>query len=407
MKVIFQVNEDAGRFDDYVRSHPNGSMYQSSGWSLVKREWQSLRLVGEAQGKIVCSAQILIRKFPLGQKLFYIPRGPLWSDDAVAKDFIGYIKSTAKKQGAFCVKFDPLIIFRQYDNENLIIEDSMDRIGQITHLDKDIVHKGFEQSLNAYAQPRFNAYVFAGEQMADRFSSSTKRNIKTAIKKNVHIGRFSREKLDSFANLMSLTEQRKNVSLRNFEYFSRFFDAFESQASLFIAGLDIKEQLFECESMIQSLEHALANTEFESNQVKQQRVQRDALVREQKFLKLMSDKYGDYVDIGGLLILIHDSVCEFLYSGMNAEFSKYYPAYLMRLRAMEFAKEQGCTILNFGGIPGTTDDGLWEFKRSFGAVVTEYIGEFDLVVRPTVYRLFDRGLPYARKMMHKLRKMNK
>lgn len=405
MKVVFRVNEDAESFDAYVRSHPQGSMYQSCGWSSVKREWDSLRLVGESDGLIVCSALILIRRFPLGQKLFYIPRGPLWSDDSIATDFFDYIKSTAKKLGAFCVKFDPKVILRQYDTQHIIDSESDEVIQHVLSFDPDIVHKGFDQGLNTYAQPRYNAIVWAGEDMFERFSSSTKRNIKTALKKNVSVDRFSDEKLTSFSRLMSLTEQRKSVSLRNIDYFKRFFDAFDKQASLFIAQVNLRENLLECQQQIRQLSASLDKATTQSNAVKQQRVQLEALIKEQEFLHQMKEKHGDVADVSGLLILIHGSVCEFLYSGMDADFSKLYPAYLMRFKAMEYARGQGCTILNFGGISGTLDDGLWEFKRSFGSIVTEYIGEFDMIVRPNMYRLFETGLPFARRMMHRIKRL--
>lgn len=407
MNVVYKANPNVDEFDTFVSHHPLGSMFQMSGWSIIKREWKSLRLVGEADGEIVCAAQMLIRSFPLGQKLFYIPRGPLCSDEEVEKDFFRYIKDTAKSQGAFCVKFDPNLVVRQFDHDGGLEKENSVIVQSVVAMDKDVVHKGFEKSLNVYAQPRYNAIVMASEDMIEHFSSSTKRNIKTALKKNVRVDRFSREKLESFAHLMDLTEQRKGVSLRNQEYFKRFFDAFEDHVHLFMASLNLKDNLVECESMIHQLQQSLEHASVESNQGKQQRMHYEALLRERVFLADMKGKYGDVVDIGGLLVLIHNDTCEFLYSGMNAEFSKFYPAYLMRLKAMEYARARGCVHLNFGGIPGTLDDGLWEFKRSFGAYVIEYVGEFDVIIRPMVYHLFEKALPLAKRVMRKLKQLNK
>lgn len=405
MNIVYKANPNLIDFDAYVGSHPLGLMFQTSGWSIVKREWKSLRLIGESDGNIVCAAQILIRSFPFGQKLFYIPRGPLSDNEEIAKDFFSYIKDTAKKQGAFCVKFDPNIIYRKFDQSGQLIFENPDVIHSFQSMDHKIVHKGFDKSLSAYAQPRYNAMVLATDDMSDHFSSSTKRNIKTAIKKNVRVERCSREKLVSFAALMDLTEQRKGVSLRNQEYFGRFFDAFDS-THLFMASLNVKESMLEVESSIHQLKSVLDQVSVESNKVKQQRIQYDAYVREYAFLVEMKGKFGDVADIGGLLVLIHKDTCEFLYSGIDAQFSKFYPPYLMRLSAMEFAREQGCKYLNFGGIPGTLDDGLWEFKRSFGALVVEYIGEFDLIIHPVIYTVFEKFLPLAKKGMRWLKRRN-
>lgn len=407
MTIVYKSDPNIGEFDTFIKFHPLGSMFQMSGWSSVKREWKTLRLVGETEGKIICAAQILIRTFPLGQKLFYIPRGPLSINEEVEKDFFRYIKDLAKKQGAFCVKFDPNLVFRKFDHQGELMDENRGVIDSYLAIDSAIVHKGFEKSLSVYAQPRYNAIVAANDDMVELFSSSTKRNIKTALKKNVVADRFSHEKLASFAHLMDLTEQRKGVSLRNQEYFRRFFDAFEGDVHLFMASLNLKDRLVECEAMIQSLQKSLEKAAVESNQVKQQRAHVEALLRERVFLSDMKSKYGDVADIGGLLVLIYKDTCEFLYSGMNSEFSKLYPPYLMRLRAMEYAKSQGCVVLNFGGIAGTLDDGLWEFKRSFGAHVVEYVGEFDLIIRPMVYRLFEKALPAAKKVMRKFKQFNR
>jgi serine/alanine adding enzyme len=405
VNITYKTDPNLEKFDAFVHRHPLGSMFQMSGWSIVKREWKTLRLIGESEGEIVCAAQILIRSFPLGQKLFYIPRGPLSVNKEVEKDFFQYIKEIAKQQGAFCIKFDPNLVFQQLDFDGVSVKKDDEIINSFLDIDKDIVHKGFEKSLNVYAQPRYNAIVLARENMVEHFSSSTKRNIKTAHKKNVRVDRFSREKLESFSRLMDLTEQRKGVSLRNQEYFTRFFDAFEHHVHLFMASLNLNESLVECETMIHQLQQSLANASVESNQVKQQRIQFEALLREQAFLSRIRGVYGDVVDIGGLLVLIHKDTCEFLYSGMNAEFSKYYPAYLMRLKAMEYARSQGCIYLNFGGIPGTLDDGLWEFKRSFGAHVIEYVGEFDVVISSMIYALFEKALPLAKKVLRKVKQL--
>jgi serine/alanine adding enzyme len=406
VNIVYKTNPRPTDFDAYILNHPLGSMFQTSGWSIIKREWKPLRLIGESNGNIVCAAQILIRSFPLGQKLFYIPRGPLSNNEEIAKDFFSYIKDTAEKQGAFCVKFDPNIVYQQLDQQGEWIMKNPEVIQSFLDLDKDVVHKGFDKSLNAYAQPRYNALVMASDDMIDHFSSSTKRNVKTAIKKNVKVERCSREKLASFAHLMDLTEQRKGVSLRNQEYFGRFFDAFESDAHLFMASLNIRESLLEIESSIHQLRKIFEQVTVESNKVKQQRVQYEAYLREQVFLTEMNEKYGDVADIGGLLVLIHKDTCEFLYSGIDAQFSKFYPPYLMRLKAMEYARSQGCKYLNFGGIPGTLDDGLWEFKLSFGAVVVEYVGEFDCVIRPWIYMIFEKFLPLAKKAMRLLKRFD-
>lgn len=52
--------------------------------------------------------------------------------------------------------------------------------------------------------------------------------------------------------------------------------------------------------------------------------------------------------------------------------------------------ERGCRFCDFGGIGHIPDssDGLWAFKKGFGPGDTRFVGEWDLIFRPTAYRMF-------------------
>ena len=65
----------------------------------------------------------------------------------------------------------------------------------------------------------------------------------------------------------------------------------------------------------------------------------------------------------------------------------------MQWVAIQDALENACELYNFYGIDGHLKEdgemhGVYEFKKGFGGEVREYIGEFDLVVRPFYYRLY-------------------
>lgn len=407
MSIVFRNNPDITLFDEFVKNHPDSSMYQMSGWSTVKREWECLRIVGESDGHIVCAVQILIRTFPFGKKLFYIPRGPLIGDHRFSKELFSYIKEMAKKHGAFCVKFDPNQVYRQLDAKGDVLLQHDHLIDFYLECDKKMVHKGFDKAMGAYAQPRYNAVARLSDTMEENFTNSAKRNIKIAVKKNVKVEVFSREKLDSFAYLMELTEQRKGISLRNREYFERFFDGFDSKVLLFVASIDFVSGIQGCQQAIEELQRALAVAKKETNRVIEQRVQLENYIKEKDFFIEKQMKYGDQADIGGLLVLFHKETAEYVYSGMNIEFSKYEPGYLVWSKAMEYSKSVGCEFVNFGGVNGELDDRLWEFKRSLGSFVNEYVGEFDLIIQPLVYTLFESGLPMAKKIVRKLKRLNK
>jgi lipid II:glycine glycyltransferase (peptidoglycan interpeptide bridge formation enzyme) len=62
---------------------------------------------------------------------------------------------------------------------------------------------------------------------------------------------------------------------------------------------------------------------------------------------------------------------------------------------IRWAKAAGCETLDWGasgtGFPpsrGSSGYGIYDFKRGFGCTVTQLPGYYDLVFRPSVYRLF-------------------
>ena len=88
------------------------------------------------------------------------------------------------------------------------------------------------------------------------------------------------------------------------------------------------------------------------------------------------------------------------------EFMNFQSAYTLHFEMVKYAMEHGYQRYNFYGITGDFDTkdsqyGLYVFKRGFGGEVGELIGEFDLVISPLSYKLFN--LAYA--MYQKMKKV--
>ena len=71
------------------------------------------------------------------------------------------------------------------------------------------------------------------------------------------------------------------------------------------------------------------------------------------------------------------------------------PNHLIQWEMMRWARTQGCTVYDMRGVapegPDVSEEGLSglnRFKRGFGARYVEYIGEYDLILKPTWYSLY-------------------
>ena len=85
--------------------------------------------------------------------------------------------------------------------------------------------------------------------------------------------------------------------------------------------------------------------------------------------------------------------------------------YLCYLNIIKDAYDEGYKIVDlFGtcGYPNPSKDnpiyGIHNFKKRLGGEYIEFIGEFDLIIKPFMYFLFTKIVPIRRKLIRKLRK---
>ena len=93
----------------------------------------------------------------------------------------------------------------------------------------------------------------------------------------------------------------------------------------------------------------------------------------------------------------------FMYSGFNDKiFSRYRSTLQIRYEAMRYFRDMGMKYVSFMGILGDLNDSLAEFKLKFNPTVTEFAGEFELPVKPLMYKIMTKALPAARRIYIKL-----
>ena len=131
------------------------------------------------------------------------------------------------------------------------------------------------------------------------------------------------------------------------------------------------------------------------------------LQNDQKELQKLEQDYEregkDEVITSGILAVYNDSLMELFYMGNHPDYLRMYSSYLLYARCLDRCVDLGIRHCSFGGIEGTLDDGLTLFKSNWLMQVEEYIGEFNIVLNPFMYSLFDIVYPYLLKTAAKLR----
>jgi peptidoglycan pentaglycine glycine transferase (the first glycine) len=351
-RVLTESPENIKLFNDFMAVHPKGHVLQSWEWGKVKEVtgWVPIRIVVEDAGEIVAAVSLLKRQLPAGLgSIFYSPRGPVIDmKNTEAWDILTKaVAEEGKKHKTVFWKVDPDIDKDFPEAEEWI--DALRKAG-FKNASKG---EGFEG-----VQPR---YVFRMDISKDidtllaECHQKTRYNIRLATKKGVTITREAgKECLPEFYKILTTTASRDKFLIRPYSYFESFYDNLQpaGQAELFMA-------------------------------------------------------YHEGEAIAGTLAFRLGDKAWYIYGASSNKKRNLMPNYLIQWTMIEWAKEHGCTMYDFRGVPGDVGQdhplyGLVKFKRGFGGKYTEFIGEYDLVYRGFNYKAYNVLEPMYQKGVRKL-----
>ncbi|MFV0381152.1 MAG: peptidoglycan bridge formation glycyltransferase FemA/FemB family protein [Breznakia sp.] len=385
----FKTNVNASEHDVFVEKHDLCNLLQSSSWAKVKENWDSLLVGVYEKNTLVASALVLIKQLPLDFTMFYTPRGPImdYENTDLVVFFIKELKAYAKTKHALFIKMDPGIHINDYpiqelNNQRYPIKKIMENMKLAGAL-----HQGYSKTIQEVIQPRYQANVYKDDAFEQRLPRHTKRLIKDAQKHNVQVVHAGEDRVHEFSEVVALSEKRKQVSLRNEEYFSLLMDIYKEDAHLFLGEINIQESLKQLDEQREENEKALLTVDVSSRKkLTKLHDQKRSLEKQRKELEQFSHIEGNVV-IAGVLSIRFGNTMEMLYAGMNDQFKKFMPQYHIYVENMKYAFQEGCEFCNMGGVEGDLTDGLTTFKSNFNPMINEFIGEFDIPVNKFLYRM--------------------
>ncbi len=378
--------------DSFVKSSPLCNLLQSSSWAKVKDNWGHAIVGAKEDGALRASALVLLKRMPLGLCAMYVPRGPIldYTDSSLVSFFFTELKKWAKKRGCVFIKFDPAIPVREFAPEE---KDTCPRdpgsAGLVSLLENQgAVFRGFTEDMYATAQPRYVMGVHASDDFEASIARDARKSKNAAEKKHVEVRRYGEEKLGEFAALMQLTADRKDIYLRDENYFRKIMDAYGSDAYLFLSSVDPHVREREILERLPEVERAVSDPETPHGTLRKLSLEKQNLENELEAMKDVLAKYRGNTYVAGALMVGFGSSAEMLYAGLNEDFRSFKPQYLSHYVRFRFLFDRGYSYVSMGGVEGSLDDGLTKYKSKFGAKVTEYVGEFDLPVNRLLYRAY-------------------
>lgn len=400
----YKTDIPSSEHDDFVKQHALINILQSSAWQEVKSDWQHDRLGIYKDDKLLAVASILIKSLPLGYKMFYISRGPIldYRDKELLEFVIKSIKSYARSKRAIFVIFDPSICLSQTLvgqekiklSDNLIILERLKKLG--------VKWSGLTSDMGDTIQPRVQAKIYRENFSEESLSKSTKQAIRTARNKGIEIQVGGIELLDSFSDLMKKTEKRKDIHLRNQDYYKKILDNFKGHSYITLASLDVVKRSKELEELLVK-NKAVAETFKDStreSKVKDNLQEKERLEEELLFLQDYINRGEFKVPLSATLVVEFGRVSVNLYAGMDDMFRRYNAPILTWYETARYAFERGNLWQNLGGIENSLDGGLYRFKASFNPTIEELVGEFTLPTHP-LYPLLRFALDLRKKLRKK------
>ena len=329
------TQQTLAEYEAFVSSHPKGHFAQSVLWARQKPAWNWEAIVSRGpDGIIRGSMAVLIRKMPgVPFTLMYGCRAPVCNldDEATMRDLFAGARELARQRRSYVIKIDPDV-----PSSNTAFAALLHSFGFV----------GREGGKNFEAiQPRYvfrlNVEGKTEEELLAGFHQKWRYNIRLAERKGVEVRICGQEAVPDFARLMLTTGVRDGFVTRQESYFADMLTNLGEHCRLYMA-------------------------------------------------------YAGGEAIAGTLAIHYGDKVWYLYGASSNEHRNLMPNYLLQWSMIQWAVETGCSVYDFRGVSGDISEdnplyGLYKFKKGFGGDFTEFVGEYDLVLKRTAWLIAEKG----------------
>lgn len=420
----FIENIEKERYEEFVKEHPKSHFLQSYAWGEFAKEEKNLtpHYVGLENDKqqLVAAALLLEKHLPLGYCYLYAPRGYVinFKDYELLKTFTEEIKKYAKKKKAIFVKIDPDIIYHEEDcNQEVIIEKDDQAYQSLKKL--GYRHLGFTKNFETM-QPRYSFRIDLTkpwEEVEKNFSKTTKQRIKKAEDLLVDVKIGTDKDINTFYQLMILTETRKDFVTHNEKYYQSLYKIWnqDNECNLFLGSVDLDKIIKKQTELKQEITEELTKFDHE-NLSKSEKSKKNELEKRKDKLETDIQKYqqaqkeyGTNITLSAHFIIEYGDKAWVLYAGNHNILTDTYTNYKTYEQHIKYYYDKKIkTYDQFGTIGDLRKEnpllGLHEFKKKFGGNYVEFTGEFDLVLNKPMYFVFTKLVPLYRKLIKNIAK---
>ncbi len=408
MKIVKLSPE---QFDNFSIKHPLHTYFQTSNYgNLMKSDGFEPLYYGfiNDSNELIGASLILVQKLFLGYKYAYAPRGFLidYDNKDLIVDVTNKMKKFLAKNSIVFLKIDPPVVNNKRDKEGNILQSPYTN-DLIPFLQKIGYSYFGDNKFFGTLKPRWNAilkYTGSAETLFNNFDPAVKNKIRKAQSRGVEILQGNHQDIETFYSFVSKKHYRK------LNYYQKFAECFKDDFELYFARLNTEKYL---NNIKQIYENELQKNENLNSDIREaglsnkistkltnSKIQSDKVLaiykKELETASGLFSKYPGGIIISATAIVVEKHGINLIIEGQYPSYKLYYPTFLTKWSIIEKYSKLGALYFNLNGITGYFADnnkfkGLNEMKLGFGAEVTEYIGEFDLVINGTIYGIHKKG----------------
>lgn len=400
-----------GQFDKFATTHRYRNYYQTSMYANVMSKFgyttQFLGMVNN-QNKLIGASLIIYKEVFMGHKMAYAPRGFLFNyeNKETIQELAEKLKKVLGKQGFILLRMDPYI--------PLTIRDSDGNIMNFNNKGNNIIENlktaGFSyKGKNLFFEtekPRWEALVLLRRDLRDIFAKLDKRTrnkIRRSTNSGVEIFKDSEKNVEELYKFIEKKEKKplsfyKTLCEKFNDNLEIYYAKLNTQTFLINSKRNYEKEMENNKNLAENVQNMNID-EKERNDYLNKKMESDKLITSYKKNLLISTDLlksnPEGLIIAGAIIIKYDNAAYIFTEGLDENYGYLNPNYLIKWQLINDYNNEGLKYVNLNAIVGEFEkknefSGLNEAKLGYNTTITEYIGEFDIILNNFSYNLYKK-----------------
>ena len=405
------VKLSAEQFDKYASQHRYRNYFQTSQYAnvMVKFGYHAQFLgIATDDNKLLGATLIIYKEAFMGNKVAYAPRGILFDYENIenTKELVKVIKKTLSKQGIMFLRMDPYIPLTIRDNEGNI----MNFNNKANEIIENLTKAGFKyKGKTLYFEtekPRWESLILLQRDIRDIFNKIDKRTrnkLNKATKSGIEVIKDETKDINDLYKFVAKKEKK------TLNYFKTICNNFENNVDIYYAKINTETYLINSrrsyEKEIEFNEQLASKVQDISLDIKDRETYLNKKMESDKLITVYKNNLlkatdllksnPDGIPIGAAMVIKYDNAAYLFTEGIDEEYGNLNASTLLKWKLIEDYNNQGLKYINLGGIVGDFENqneysGLNESKLGFNSIITEYAGEFDIVLNNLMYNWYQK-----------------